>query len=361
MTTDFSSSSDHKPNIDDSLYSHFLEHGFKRQRVRVPQHKDDPTLDLSLHVIWREPSNESQTDTQISNLLLLHGHPQSALIWSRMAHLLPRNVRIIIPDLRGHGLSDAPPIERKDDGDYANEAMSQRYSKREMGRDVVEVVKALGAKEDGRWAIVGHDRGGRVAHRLGLDFPKLFTHIMLLDIAPTVDMYKKTGPDFAKAYWHWFFLIQPHPFPEEMILAKPTGYLQKMTSRFPSSSSSSSSSSTALHPPEILASYAATLSSPLHVQATCEDYRCSSMGGSDWIADETSAAQGQKVKARVRVLWGTRGVIEKLYGRQSVMQMWGEKCLNLDQEGSKALEGGHYLPEEVPDQLRKEIEDFMGL
>lgn len=118
-----------------------------------------------------------------------------------------------------------------------------------------------------------------------------------------------------------------------------------MTSRFPSSSPSSSSS--ALHPPEILASYTATLSSPLHVQATCEDYRCSSMGGSDWLADEASAAQGQKVKARVRVLWGTRGVIEKLYGREGVMRMWSVKCSDLDQEGSKALEGGHYLPEEL--------------
>lgn len=120
-----------------------------------------------------------------------------------------------------------------------------------------------------------------------------------------------------------------------------------MTSRFPSSSSSSNSSSSALHPPEILASYAATLSSPLHVQATCEDYRCSSMGGSDWLADEASARADHKVKARVRVLWGTRGVIEQLYGREGVMQMWSEKCAALDEAGSKALEGGHYLPEEL--------------
>lgn len=238
MTTDFSSSSSVRPKIDDSLYSPFIEQGFKRERVQVPKHKDDPTLDLSLHVIWREASHDSQAESRISNLLLIHGHPQSALIWSRMAHLLPRTVRIVIPDLRGHGLSDAPPIERQEDGQYADKTMSQRYSKREMGRDVVEAVKLLGGKEDGRWAIVGHDRGGvssrkalqsprlmtnhsfgtsqRVAHRLGLDFPNLFSHIMLLDIAPTVDMYKKTGPDFAKAYWHWFFLIQPHPFPEEM-------------------------------------------------------------------------------------------------------------------------------------------------
>lgn len=161
MTTDFStSSSTHKPQIDETLYSPFIEHGFRRQHVRIPEHKDDPTLDLSLHVIWREASDGSQDGSPISNLILLHGHPQSALIWSRMAHLLPRNVRIIIPDLRGHGLSDGPPIERKEGGDYADEAMSQRYSKREMGRDVVEAVKLLGGKEDGRWAIVGHDRGG---------------------------------------------------------------------------------------------------------------------------------------------------------------------------------------------------------
>ena len=147
-------------------------------------------------------------------LLLLHGYPQSHLIWHRTAPELAKHFTVIVTDLRGYGLSGKPT----DTADHAN------YSKREMAKDQVEVMRVLGFDS---FHLCGHDRGGRVAHRLAVDHPQAVKKLMLLDISPTLSMYEQTSMDFARAYWWWFWLIQPSPFPENMVAAAPEIFLKK--------------------------------------------------------------------------------------------------------------------------------------
>lgn len=158
-------------------------------------------------------------------------------------------------------------------------------------------------------------------------------------------MYDKTDHVFATAYWHWFFLIQPHPFPEEIILAKPSAYLQKMTSRFPNSSQTQQPKEP-LHPPQILASYEATLSSPAHVEATCEDYRQAAPGGADWGLDAASRKAGEKVQCPFRALWGDRGIIQQMYGSKT-LDLWQAQTASKLDSKSRAVDSGHYVPEDA--------------
>lgn len=151
-------------------------------------------------------------------LLLLHGHPQTMAMWHRVAPALARQRRVVLMDLRGYGDSDRPPAG----------AGSAAYAKREMALDAVAAMRGLGHE---RFAVLAHDRGARVAHRLALDHPQAVTRLMLLDIAPTLAMYEGTTEAFARAYWHWFFLIQPAPLPERLIEADPGAYLRDTLGR----------------------------------------------------------------------------------------------------------------------------------
>jgi haloacetate dehalogenase len=151
-------------------------------------------------------------------LLLLHGHPQTHAIWHKVAPALAERFTLVTPDLRGYGDSSKPP------GDESHVA----YSKRVMARDLLTLMRTLG---HARFAMLAHDRGARVAHRLGMDHPDAVSRMVLLDIAPTLAMYEQTGEAFARAYWHWFFLIQPAPLPERLIEADPAAYIWEVLGR----------------------------------------------------------------------------------------------------------------------------------
>jgi haloacetate dehalogenase len=261
-------------------------------------------------------------------LLLAHGHPQTRAIWHKIAPALARCYTVVASDLRGYG----------DAGKPAGSADHSTYSKREMARDQWELMSSLGFET---FAVVGHDRGGRMAHRLAIDYPAAVTKLMLLDISPTLAMYEQTDMAFATAYWHWFFLIQPAPLPETLIGANPEFYLRALMMRG------------GVNPfaPEAWAEYARAIADPACVHAMCEDYRAAA--NIDLEHDRADRAAGRKIECPVRVLWGQHGVIERCF---DPLQDWNRVA---SQVSGRALACGHYIPEEAPDALLEEIEAFI--
>jgi len=328
------------------MASAFTQAGFQEHTVAIPPSQSDPLLkDHHIYALrYRHPHSSKEP------LLLLHGHPQNLLIYHRLAPALAKSAQrdIVVTDLRGHGKSGVPKVRNlQAEGEKpSEEALQGRYSKREMANDMVEVMKSFGYST---FAVVGHDRGGRVAHRMALDHPNSVTRVMVLDIVPTFDLYDKTNSLFASAYWHWFFLIQPYPFPEELIIARPEKYLQKMVTRFNTADSK-------VFPPEILNSYLEQLSSPEHVHATCEDYRCSAPGGFDLGLDEADRKANRKVQMPLRALWGGKGLNQAMFGDGS-LDLWKKVCREAT---GKAYDCGHYMPEELPKEMEKEILEFFA-
>lgn len=263
-------------------------------------------------------------------LLLLHGHPQTHVIWHRLAEPLARQYTVVATDLRGYGDSSKPPGE----ADHAN------YSKRAMAADQVAVMRELGFS---RFLLCGHDRGGRVAHRLVMDHPEAVDKLMLLDIAPTLAMYEKTDRTFATAYFHWFFLIQPSPLPETLIEASPEAYVSRtMGGRHASLDA---------FDPAAIAEYQRCLRQPGAAHALCEDYRASS--GIDLEHDRADIEAGRRITCPLRVLWGKHGIIERCF---DPLAEWRAVAERVDGE---ALPCGHYLPEEAPDAVFRHIIRFL--
>jgi len=263
-------------------------------------------------------------------LLLLHGFPQTHAIWHRVAVLLADRFFLVMPDLRGYGASSKPA----GGGDHAD------YAKRAMARDVVELMRTLGHTT---FAVCGHDRGGRVAHRLALDHPGAVTKLCLLDIAPTLDMYAATDMAFAKAYYHWFHLIQPEPLPERMIGGDPLGYLRAKLGGW-------GSAGAAFMEPEAVAAYEAAFV-PATIHAMCEDYRAAA--GLDLDHDRASRAAGEKIRCDLHLLWGERGVVHKLF---DPMALWQAQCAG--PVTGRAVPSGHYIPEERPDDVAAVLRAF---
>jgi haloacetate dehalogenase len=261
-------------------------------------------------------------------LLLLHGYPQTHAIWHKIAPRLAARFNVVASDLRGYG----------DSGKPASAADHSTYSKREMARDQVELMRALGHE---RFFLAGHDRGGRVAHRLAMDHPGSVLKLAVLDIAPTLAMYEKTDQAFARAYWHWFFLILPAPRPEQMIG-------RAMESVLPGKMGSGSAGLTPFTP-EAWAEYKRCFT-PGMVHASCEDYRAAA--SIDLEHDRADRDAGRRIAAPLLVLWGANGVIEKCF---NAMDEW--KRVAADVRGH-SLPAGHYLPEEVPDAVAQELESF---
>jgi haloacetate dehalogenase len=253
-------------------------------------------------------------------LLLLHGYPQTHVMWHKVAPRLAEHRTIIAADLRGYGRSSKPAAVP----DHST------YSKRAMAADMTGLMRAFGFD---RFAILAHDRGARVAHRLALDSPASVTRMVLLDIAPTREMYAHTSDGFARAYWHWFFLIQPAPFPERMIGADPRGYWRHKCG--------SGSAGLAPFTPEALAAYLEAFDDPATIAASCEDYRAAA--SIDLVHDDQD--QGRKVRCPIRVLWGEHGAIERHF---DCLALWRERAESVEGE---ALPGGHYLAEELPDDV----------
>jgi haloacetate dehalogenase len=267
-------------------------------------------------------------------LLLLHGYPQSHLIWHRVAPRLIDRFSLVIPDLRGYGASDKPPGGADHSG----------YAKRVMASDQLGVMQALGFEHFG---LCGHDRGARVGHRLAVDHPRAVRRLMLLDISPTLTMYEGTDRTFAEAYWHWFFLIQPAPFPETMIGAAPEAFLARKTAAWGSHAQ--------VFAPEAYAAYLAGIRDPATVHAMCEDYRAAAT--IDLEHDRADRAAGVGLACPVRVLWGERGVVHRCF---SPVRDWRAVTDPGQPVSGRSVPGGHYIPEELPDLLADEIVAFFG-
>jgi haloacetate dehalogenase len=253
-------------------------------------------------------------------LLLLHGFPQTHAIWHRVARALQDRFFLVMPDLRGYGDSAMPP----DALEHAN------HSKRAMAADMVALMRSLG---HARFGLVGHDRGGRVAHRLALDHPQSVERLCVIDIAPTLDMYDATNMRFASAYYHWFHLIQPAPLPERMIGADPLFYLHWKLGGW-------GSQGMAYIEPEALAEYERCLSKPENIHGCCEDYRASA--GIDLSHDRASRAAGERIACDTLVLWGTRGVVHRMF---KPLELWQAQCAG--RVSGQAMESGHFVPEEA--------------
>lgn len=264
-------------------------------------------------------------------ILLLHGYPQSHLIWHRIAPELAKTYTVVATDLRGYGASEKPPGLP----DHAN------YSKREMAKDQVEVMRQLGFDN---FYLCGHDRGGRVAHRLAVDHPDVVKRLMVLDISPTLAMYEQTTMEFARAYWWWFFLIQPTPFPESMIAAAPETYLQKKIGWGHAGMSAFT--------PETYRAYLAHVSDPATMHAMCEDYRAAA--SIDLDHDRADRAAGNKIVCPLNVLWGEFGVVHRCF---KPLDDW--RRVARDVRGG-TLPCGHYVPEEVPAALLAEMLGFFA-
>jgi len=263
-------------------------------------------------------------------LLLLHGYPQTHAIWHKVAPRLAGRYNVVAADLRGYG----------DSGKPATTADHMPYSKRAMAQDQVELMAALGHE---RFLVVGHDRGARVAHRLCVDHPGRVMKVAVLDIAPTLAMYEATNEAFARAYWHWFFLILPAPVPERMIgNAIETILPAKM---------GSGSAGLAPFAPEAWAEYARCFT-PGMVHASCEDYRAAA--SIDLEHDRADRANGLRVLCPLLALWGANGVIERCF---RPIEEWKRVA---DDVRGKALPSGHYIPEEVPELLVDELETFLA-
>jgi len=263
-------------------------------------------------------------------LLLLHGHPQTHAMWHRVAPALAQDFSVVMMDLRGYGDSGRPESGR----DHI------AYSKREMARDAVAVMSACGVA---RFHVLAHDRGARVAHRLAVDHPQAVQRLMLLDIAPTLAMYEGTTLEFARAYWHWFFLIQPPPLPEALIESDPVRYLRSLMGN--------RHAGLAAFSPDALAEYERCAKIPGTARAFCCDYRASA--GIDLEHDRADVAAGRKLVQPLRVLWGAQGVVEKCF---DVLALWRERALQVT---GASLPCGHYIAEEAPQALLRDATEFL--
>ncbi|MEJ1934517.1 alpha/beta hydrolase [Nostoc sp. NIES-2111] len=261
-------------------------------------------------------------------LLLLHGYPQTHVMWHKIAPRLAENFTVIATDLRGYGDSSQP------------ESLPNHisYSKRVMAQDQVEVMSELGYEQ---FYVVGHDRGARVAHRMALDHPHRVKKLALLDIAPTYKMYAATDKEFATAYYHWFFLIQGDNLPETLISANPEYYLRQCLEKWGKDFS-------AFHP-QALAEYIRCFSQPAVIHATCEDYRAAAT--IDLEHDELDMEQ--KIQCPVLVLWGEKGIIGRKY---NVLEIWRERAIDVR---GQSLPCGHFLPEEAPQETYQAIYEFL--
>jgi haloacetate dehalogenase len=261
-------------------------------------------------------------------VLMLHGYPQTRSIWHRVAPDLAREFTVVCPDLRGYGDSSKP----------AGLADHSNYSKRALALDMVGVMDALG---HATFHLVGHDRGGRVAHRLARDHEARVKSLTVIDISPTLKMYGSTNMAFARAYYHWFLFIQPAPLPETMIAA---AGLQGILARMGAATGSRGSVFAAA----ALREYQRCFTAPM-IHASCEDYRASA--GIDLEHDRADLER--RLEVPLLAIWGTRGVVGKMF---DCVADWREVADNVT---GLALDSGHFVPEERPREVTRALREFM--
>jgi haloacetate dehalogenase len=262
-------------------------------------------------------------------VLLLHGYPQTHAMWHLVAPILAEWFTVVATDLRGYGDSSKPC----GDEDHAT------YSKRTMGADQIAVMESLGFDS---FAVIGHDRGGRVGHRMALDYPDRVSKLAVLDIVPTRHVYATVGKDLATAYYHWFFFIQPYDLPETLIGADPGYYLWKKLGGWGTSLESFA--------PEALAEYERCFDAAT-IHASCEDYRAAA--SIDLVHDEADRNEARKVECPLLALWGGRGVMEQTY---DVVAVWREYANDVR---GRPLYAGHFLAEERPKETTQELREFL--
>ncbi|MGI8682574.1 MAG: alpha/beta fold hydrolase [Mycobacteriales bacterium] len=260
-------------------------------------------------------------------VLLLHGHPQTHLMWHRVAPVLAEHFTVVAADLRGYGDSSVPPTT----DDHAP------YSKRVMAADQVALMAALGFD---RFAVVGHDRGGRVAYRMALDSPERITRLAVLDIVPTAEMWRfaeRSGKEFGLVAWGWYFLAQPAPGPERVITAAPEHYYF--------------TGDTSMFDPDALADYRRCVADPATVHAMCEDYRAGA--GLDSDLDEADRAAGRRITCPVLVLWSALDELPRWFDVLDVWRRWA------DDVRGHGIEAGHFLAEEAPEPVGAALREFL--
>ena len=264
-------------------------------------------------------------------LLLLHGHPQTHVMWHKVAPALAKRHQLVLMDLRGYGDSSRPE----------SDAQHATYSKREMAKDAAFVMQHFGFST---FSILAHDRGARVAHRLAADHPGKVQRMMLLDVAPTLAMYEQTSRAFATAYWHWFFLIQAQPLPEALIESDPVRYLRSVMGK--------RHAGLAAFDPAALAEYERCIQIAGSARGICEDYRASAT--IDLEHDRFDNSAGDKLTLPLRVLWGEHGAVGANF---DVLKLWRERASDAT---GRALPCGHYIAEEAPDELLSEAHRFFS-
>ncbi|MFC0008803.1 alpha/beta fold hydrolase [Devosia nitrariae] len=268
-------------------------------------------------------------------VLLLHGFPETGLMWRDVARLLQEDFTVVVADLPGYGASQCPA----DEDDHAS------MSKRSMALTLAEVMSRLGCE---RFAVVGHDRGGRVAYRMALDYPDRVTHIVALDIVPTAEVWERADARLALAFWPFCLLAQPAPLPERMILGAADAVVDNALGGWGSPAD--------MFPPDVRDAYIAALSDPAHVHAICEEYRAAASIDRDHDAVDRRA--GKTIACPLLALWSGQGALAEWYsdagGPMGLWRQWAELA------AGEATDGGHFFPEEYPAETAQRIKAFLS-
>ena len=260
-------------------------------------------------------------------LLLLHGYPETHLAWALVAGGLARDFHVVAPDLRGYGESSKP----------AAVPGHESYGKRAMAEDCVGLMDRLGHDT---FDVVGHDRGGRVGYRMALDHPEAVRRLTVMDVVPTGEVWARADDRFALGYWHWAFLAQPHPVPERLIAQDPDFFF--FDAEFGGAIRG--------FPPRAVTEYLRCARDPAAIEAMCEDYRAGAT--CDRRCDDEDRAAGRRISCPVQVLWAGRGALGSWYDTLAVWRAWA------DDVRGRALDCGHFMTEERPDEVRAAIREF---
>ena len=258
-------------------------------------------------------------------LLLLHGNPQTHAMWHLVAPKLAEDFTVVVTDLRGYGDSSKPHTDER----------HETYSKRVMAEDQVFVMRHF---EFERFAVCGHDRGGRVGYRMALDHPETVTKLAVVDIVPTWEAFSGADMSFGLGYWHWFFLAQPHDLPERLLASDPEKSLFRGGSE--------------TFAAEAMDEYVRCLRNPETVHAICEDYRAAAT--IDFEHDAEDRGAGRRITCPVLALWGSKGNLEEWYDVLEVWRGWA------DDVRGRSIASGHYIPEEAPEETLKELRAFFA-
>jgi haloacetate dehalogenase len=263
-------------------------------------------------------------------VLLLHGIPETHLMWHRVAPALAQRYTVVATDLRGYG----------DSGKPASTADHAPYSMRAIASDQVEVMNGMGYD---RFSVVGHDRGGRCGYRLALDHPESVTNLTVMDVVPTGDAYRRAEKDFSLGYWVWSFLAAPAPVPEQFIAASPDALVNFMLDSWPKVKEA--------FPDEVREEYIAKFRDSDTAHAICEEYRAAAT--LDYEHDEADRGN-RKIDCPLQVLWSQGGSVEKLYDPMEIWRSWAD-----DLRG-EPVPVGHFIPEEAPEETLRQLVQFLG-